>query len=460
LNILIKNGLIVNAGESVRADLYIEEDKIKAVASNITSNADEAIDAEGMYVLPGAIDPHTHISMEAGEITTKDDFKSGTAAAACGGITTILDFPEPAEGETLLDCIERKHKLAQGEAAVDYSFHPSITRSSSELIEEVERAIRDYGTPTFKIYMAYDIRADDLTILKVLQKTAKYGGLVMVHAENHSIIEFMTHKLANEGRTDLRYHPESRPSVAEEEAVSRAIKLAELTGAGLYIVHLSTRDALAKIREARARGVRVFAETCPQYLLLTEEKYELKGFEPAKYIISPPLRTARDNSALWNGIKSGDIQVAATDHCPFDFKGMKDRYGKKDFRKVPNGVPGVETLLMLLHSEGVVKGKISLGKMVEILSTNPARIFGLKEKGALLPGKDADVVVFDPGREFTIDHRKLHMNVDYNPYKGFKITGMPHLVYSRGRLVAKWEGKKMQFVGNPGWGRFVRRSIN
>jgi dihydropyrimidinase len=267
----------------------------------------------------------------------------------------------------------------------------------------------------------------------------------------------MNEVLAKEGKLEPYYHAVSRPNIAEEEAVSRAAKMVELTGSRIYIVHLSSKEGLWRVQEARNNGVDVYAETCPQYLLLDDERYKEPDFNGAKYVMSPPLRTKESNDALWEGLRVGDIQVVATDHCPFDFKGKKDMFGKDDYKKIPNGAPGIETLAMLLHSEGVVKGRISLERMVDVLSTGTARMFGLKDKGEIAVGKDADIVVFDPNQSFTISQDKLHMNVDYTPFEGVQITGMPSVVYSRGEKVARWNGDRMEFVGKVGHGRFVKR---
>lgn len=457
MSVLIKGGLVVTSTGSYVADVYADEGKITTIGSNLDMPADEVVDASGKYVLPGAIDPHTHIAMPFMGTYAQDDYETGTIAAACGGVTTLVDFDLQQKGESLLEAIERKQSWAAGKAAVDYSLHPAIMDPRPEVIEEIKSAVLDYGTPSFKIFMVYDFRVDDATMVKLLEETKKYGGLVQVHAENVYIIQHRNEVLAQEGKLDLYYHAVSRPNIAEEEAIARAAKMVELTGSRIYIVHLSSKEGLFKVKEARDRGIDVFAETCPQYLLLDEERYKEPNFEGAKYIMSPPLRSKESNEALWTGINSGDLQVIATDHCPFDFRGKKDMFGKDDYKKVPNGAPGVETLLMLMHSEGVVKGRISLERMVDIVSTGTARMFGLKDKGAIQVGKDADIVVFDPQQKFTISQDKLHMNVDYTPYEGREMIGMPSIVYSRGKKVAEWKNDKVDFVGEIGRGRFVKR---
>jgi dihydropyrimidinase len=458
MSVLFKGGTIVNATGRYVADVFADGDKIKAIGTDLDNPADEVVDAKGLYILPGAIDPHTHISMPFMGTYAQDDYQSGTIAAACGGVTCVVDFDLQQKGESLLQAIERKKALAEGKAVVDYSLHPAVMDPRPEVIAEVKKACQEYGTPSFKIFMVYDFRVDDATMIKLLEETKKYGGLVQVHAENVYIIQHMNEVLAKEGKLDPYYHAVSRPNIAEEEAIGRAAKMVELTGSRIYIVHLSSREGLWKVKEARDRGIDVYAETCPQYLVLDETRYKEPDWNGAKYVMSPPLRTKESNEALWIGLRGDDLQVVATDHCPFDFKGKKDMFGKDDYKKIPNGAPGIETLLMVVHSEGVAKGRISLERMVDVLSTGTARMFGLKDKGEIAVGKDADIVVFNPQQKFTITQSKLHMNVDYTPYEGMEITGMPSSVYSRGKRVARWNGKQMEFVGEAGRGRFIKRA--
>jgi dihydropyrimidinase len=457
MSVLFKGGTIVNATGRYVADVFADGDKIKAIGTNLDKPADEVVDAKGLYILPGAIDPHTHISMPFMGTYSQDDFETGTVAAACGGVTCLVDFDLQQKGESLLAALERQKALAQGKACIDYSLHLAVMDPRPEVVAEVKKACREYGTPSFKIFMVYDFRVDDATMIKLLEETKKHGGLVQVHAENVYIIQHMNEVLAKKGKLEPYYHAVSRPNIAEEEAIGRAAKMVELTGSRIYIVHLSSKEGLWKVKEARDRGIDVYAETCPQYLVLDERRYKEPDWNGAKYVMSPPLRTKESNEALWMGLRGDDLQVVATDHCPFDFKGKKDMFGKDDYKKIPNGAPGIETLLMVVHSEGVVKGRISLERMVDVLSTGTARMFGLKDKGEIAVGKDADVVVFNPQQKFTITQKKLHMNVDYTPYEGMKITGMPRSVYSRGKKVAQWNGKQMEFVGQLGRGRFIKR---
>jgi dihydropyrimidinase len=388
---------------------------------------------------------------------TDDDYETGTIAAACGGITSLIDFTMQQKGETLRDCIERKKEQATGKAAIDYSLHPGLTDPRDDIIDEIKNAILDYGTPSIKAYMVYSFRVDDDILIRLLEATGKHGGLLQVHAENPAVIGYLNGKFAGAGQLAPYYHALSRPPLAEEEAVAQVCKLTQLTGSRVYVVHLSSAAGLRQIRAARDNGIDVIAETCPQYLLLSEERYQEPDWGGAKYVMSPPLRTADNNDALWQGINSGDVHVIGTDHCPFSFKGQKDRYGKDDYKKIPNGAPGIETTLMMLHTEGVVKGRISLPKMVDILAARTARIFGLSQKGEVAVGKDADIVVFDPTQKFTVTNERLHMNVDYTPFEGWEVTGMPHLVFSRGKQVARWKNDHVEFIGEKGRGRFVKR---
>jgi dihydropyrimidinase len=457
MSVLFKGGTIVNATGRYVADVFADGDKIKAIGTDLDNPADEVVDAKGQYILPGAIDPHTHLCMPFMGTYAQDDYETGTIAAACGGVTCVVDFDLQQKGETLLEAIERKKALAEGKVAVDYSLHPAVMDPRPEVIEEVKKACRDYGTPSFKIFMVYDFRVDDATMIKLLEQTKEHGGLVQVHAENVHVIDHMNAVLAKEGKLDPYYHAVSRPNLAEEEAIYRASKMVEMSDSRIYIVHLSSKEGLWIVKQARDRGVKIYAETCPQYLLLDEERYKEPDWNGAKYVMSPPLRTKESNEALWEGLRGGDLQVVATDHCPFDFNGKKDMNGKDDYKVIPNGAPGIETLLIMLHSEGVAKGRISLEKMVDVLSTGTARMFGLKDKGEIAVGKDADIVVFDPDQKFTVTQSKLHMNVDYTPYEGFEVTGMPSAVYARGKKVSQWNGEQMDFVGEVGRGQFIKR---
>ena len=457
MSVLLKNGLVVTATGSYVADVHLEGDRIKAVGTGLAVKADETVDCTGKYILPGAIDPHTHIDMPFMGTTSADDWKTGSIAAACGGTTCIIDFNLQGKGETLRDAVEKQKAKADGKAVVDYSIHPGVTDARPDVIDEVKKAIHEYGTPSFKIFLFYDFRVDDYAMIRLLEETKKHGGLVQVHAESFDIIKRLNEQFAAAGTMGPMYHAKAHAVIAEEEAVSRAATAAEFTGSRIYIVHLSSGQGLWKIRKARDRGVGIYAETCPQYLTLNEDRYNEPNWGGAKYVMSPPLRPADSSEELWRGLRDGDVQTIGTDHCPFNFKGQKDMNGKDDYKKTPNGAPGIETMLMLMHSEGVVKGRISLERMVDVVSTGTARMFGLANKGAVAVGKDADIVVFDPKRKFTISQRKLHQNVDYTPWEGLEVTGTPEVVYSRGKRVAEWAGDQMKFVGEAGRGKFVKR---
>lgn len=457
MSVLLKNGLVVTAAGSYTADVYMEGERITTIGVGLAQKADETVDAAGKYILPGAIDPHTHIDMPFMGTTSADDWKTGSIAAACGGTTTIVDFSLQGKGEMLRDAVDRQKAKANGKTVVDYSIHPCVTDARPEVIDEVKKAIHEYGTPSFKIFLFYDFRVDDYTMIRLLEETKKHGGLVQVHAESFDMIRRRNEQLAAAGTLAPIYHAKAHAVLAEEQAVDRAAKAVEFTGSRIYIVHLSSGQGLWKVRKARDRGLLVYAETCPQYLTLTEERYNEPDWAGAKYVMSPPLRPQESCDELWQGLRDGDVQTVGTDHCPFNFKGQKDMNGTDDYRKIPNGAPGIETMLMLLHSEGVAKGRITLERMVDVLSTGTARMFGLATKGAVAVGKDADVVVFDPKRKFTLTQKKLHQNVDYTPWEGLQVTGTPDVVYSRGTRVAEWAGDQMKFVGEIGRGRFVKR---
>lgn len=458
MSVLIKNGTIVTTSGRYTADVFVEGEKIKNIGKNLDYKADETVDAKGKFILPGAIDPHTHISMPFMGTSAQDDYKSGTIAAACGGVTSVVDFDLQQKGESLYDAIERKKSWAAGKTCVDFSLHPAVMDPRPDVIAEVKKAAQEYGTPSFKIFMVYDFRVDDATMIKLLEETKKYGGLVQVHAENVYVIAHLNEVFEKEGKLTPYYHAKSRPNLAEEEAMMRAIKMVELTKSRIYFVHLSSKEGLWAVKEARDKGLDIYAETCPQYLLLDEERYNEPNWGGAKYVMSPPLRTQESLDALWVGLKGGDLQVVATDHCPFSFNGKKDMFGKEDYRKIPNGAPGIETLLPVMYTEAVGKGRLTLEQLVGVLSTNTARMFGLTEKGEISVGKDADIVVFDPNQKFKVTISKLHMNIDYTPFEGWELTGMPQFVYSRGKKVAEWQKDHVEFVGEPGWGKFVKRA--
>jgi dihydropyrimidinase len=449
---LIKGGTVVNSDTTTRADVLIDGERIASVGTELGVKADRTLDASGKWVIPGAIDVHTHMELPFGGTFAKDTFETGTRAAAFGGTTTIIDFAVQPRGGSLRQGLDAWMAKAQGKACVDYGFHMIISDVRDEVLSEMDTLV-DEGVTTFKLFTAYPgvFFSDDGAIFRAMQQTAKNGGLIMMHAENGLAIDVVAAQTFGEGKTDPYYHGTSRSPVMEGEATNRVIRLAEVAGVPVYIVHLSARHALNEVRRARDEGLPAFAETCPQYLFLTLDDLG-HGFEGAKFVCSPPLRPEDHHADLWQGLIRDDLQVVSTDHCPFDFHGQKD-LGKGDFRKVPNGLPGVENRVDLLHDGGVVGGRITPNRWVELISTAPARLFGLPNKGAVAPGMDADLVVYDPNRRHTISAKTHHMAVDYSCYEGRKVQGASDAVLSRGRVVV--EGGKWQ--SEAGWGKFLKR---
>ncbi len=454
--VLIQNGTIVNADASVKADLLIDGATIKEIRAGIPASAAETVvDATGLLVLPGGIDAHTHLDMPFGGSKSADDFLTGTRAAAIGGTTTIVDFAIQARGTKMRAALETWWKKAEGKACIDYGLHMIVTDLAGAGLEDMDALVGE-GVASFKLFMAYPnvLMVDDATIFKALRQTAKNGALVCMHAENGSVIDVIVRQALEEGKTAPIYHALTRPTRAEAEAVHRAIAMAEMAGVPIYIVHLSSEDALNQVREARDRGLPAFAETCPQYLLLSiEDNMESTGWEGAKYVFTPPLRERRNQPMLWDGLKTDNLQVVSTDHCPFCFKDQK-ALGKDDFTKIPNGGPGIENRLQLLHHHGVGQGNFSINRFVELVSTAPARIFGMyPKKGVLAVGSDADLVLWDPAEEYTISAATHHMRVDYSMFEGFRVRGNARDVYSRGELIVSGG----EFVGKAGRGNYLRR---
>src|SRR5271165_6476896 len=452
---LIQNGTVVTADRSFLADILIEGSTIREVRAGIpASPAHTVVDASGMLLLPGGIDVHTHLDMPFGGTTSSDDFLTGTRAAAIGGTTTIVDFAIQARGTRMREALDIWWQKAAGKACIDYGLHMIVTDLGGAGLEDMDELVRE-GVASFKLFMAYPgvLMVDDGTIFKALRQTAKNGALICMHAENGSAIDVFVQQALAEGKTAPVYHALTRPTKAEAEAVHRAIAMAEIAGAPVYIVHLSSEDALNQVREARDRGVPAFAETCPQYLLLSIEELERPNFQGAKYVFTPPLRPKHHQPKLWDGLKDDHLQVVSTDHCPFCFEDQKI-LGKDDFTKIPNGGPGVENRLQLLFHHGVNAGKISLNRFVELVSTTPARLFGLyPRKGELAPGSDADIVIWDPNAEHLISSKTHHMRCDYSMFEGFSVTGNAKMVLSRGEVIV--EGGRFQ--GRTGRGSFLRR---
>ena len=454
---LIRNGVLVTASDTFEADLLIENGKITQIGMDVVADdRTEIVDASGCYVIPGGIDPHTHLDMPFGGTVTADDFASGTAAAAYGGTTTILDFCLTQKGKPLIESLKEWHAKAKGKAAIDYGFHLMIGEMNDQVLGELPQVIEEEGVTSFKVFMAYknQFQADDGILYQTLQKAREYGALVMVHAENGDVIDLLVRQALAEGRTEPIHHALTRPSILEGEATGRAARLAALADSQLYVVHVTCAEAVEQIARMREMGYRIWGETCPQYLTLDQSIMDQPDFEGAKYVWSPPLREASHKDVLWNALKSGQLQTIGSDHCSFNFKGQKD-LGKNDFSKIPNGGPVIEDRLSILYSEGVAKGRISLNQWVDLCSTRASKLFGMfPQKGTLAVGTDADIVIFDPSISREISASTHHMNVDYSAFEGMQIQGCPITVLCRGEYVIK----DRQFAGVAGSGQYVKRA--
>jgi dihydropyrimidinase len=448
-DLVIRNGKLVSDKDCFIADIGISAGIIVNIGKNLTGH--ETIDASDKIVLPGAVDPHVHLEMPAGATTSSDNWESGTIAAACGGTTTILDFIEPEGDQTLQQAFDDRRKQALGRSVIDFGLHMTITSSDKKTLDQIPDIVTA-GIPSFKVYTTYDgFLLEDKELLEVMLAVRASNGTVMVHAENDAIIKHTQRTFLKEGKTSPRFHPLSRPDFAEGEAIHRVIALAKTAGVNLYIVHVSTALGADEITRAIADGMAITGETCPQYLLLTDMEYERAGFEGAKFVCSPPLRRTKDQSVLWKELSHGDIRTIGTDHCPFMFHGQKD-LGIDQFTKIPGGIPGIESRLSLLYTYGVEAGRITLNQWVELCCTNPAKSFGIyPQKGNLSVGADADLVIFDPKKEFTISNSRLHENVDYSPYEGMKLHGYPEKTIFRGNVVVQ----NGVYSGLKGSGRFL-----
>lgn len=452
---VIKNGNIFTATDSYVADILVEDEKVRTIGIDLVAQADKTVDATGKYVIPGGVDPHTHLDFPFAGTVTSDDFRTGTLAAAVGGTTSIVDFAVQRRGQALSEALETWHRKAEGKTAIDYGFHMIIVDLPDSRLPELDEMVQQ-GVASFKLFMAYpgSVMVDDATIFKALCRAANNGALVCLHAEHGHIIDVLVKSALAEGKTAPKYHAITRPPVTEAEATHRGIRMAELAGAPVYFVHLSCAEALREVQEARVRRKYVYAETCPHYLTLDNSLYEQEGFEGAKYVLTPPLRAKGHQEELWSGLRRDDLQVVSTDHCAFRFGDQKSM-GRSDFSKIPNGGPGIENRLSLLYTKGVASGLISMNRLVEVFSTAPAKLFGLfPRKGTIAVGSDADIVIFDPNEETTISARTHHMNIDYNMYEGMKVKGAPQVVLSRGNVIIE-DGK---YLGTPGDGRFLKRS--
>ncbi len=453
---LIANGTIVTADGSYQADILVDGETIAQIGADLAAagvTADETIDATGKYVIPGGIDAHTHMELPFGGTFAKDTFETGTRAAAFGGTTSIVDFAVQTKGQSLHEGLDVWHAKAEGNAVTDYGFHMIMSDVNDATLAEMDQLVAE-GVPDFKLFTAYPgvFLSPDDHIFRAMQQTKKNGGLILMHAENGPVIDILAAEQVAAGVTDPIGHGLARDSRLEGEATSRMIRLAEIAGVPVYFVHMSAKEALDALMAARNRGAMAWAETCPQYLYLTLDDLG-NGFNGAKFVCSPPLRTKDHAVELWNALKRDDLQVVGTDHCPFDFHGQKEM-GRGDFRKIPNGLPGVEERVDLMH-QAVVDGRLTKERWVDVVSTGPAKIFGMyPRKGLIAVGSDADLVVYDPNRSHVLSASTHHMDVDYSCYEGMTVQGGSDVVMSRGSIVVK-DG---EFTGRKGHGKFVKRT--
>jgi dihydropyrimidinase len=459
---LIKNGLVVTASEELHADVLISGEKVAALAASGSEVAQAwsrdtdmvVLDATGLYVIPGGVDAHTHMELPFGGTAASDTFQTGTQAAAWGGTTTIVDFAVQSVGRSLREGLDTWQAKADGQCAIDYAFHMILADVTDESLKEMDGLV-DEGITSFKLFMAYPgvFYSDDGKILRAMQRGADNGGLIMMHAENGPAIDVLVAQALAAGKTDPRYHGEVRRALLESEATHRAIQLARVAGAPLYVVHVSATEAVEELTRARDLGLNVFGETCPQYLFCSTDDLARPDFEGAKYVCSTPLRPQEHQAALWRALRGDDLSVISTDHCPFCFAGQKE-LGRGDFSKIPNGMPGVENRMDLLH-QAVVDGLISRRRWIELACATPARMFGLyPKKGTIVPGADADIVLYDPNGAYTMSAATHHMNVDYSAYEGTTVAGHSKTILSRGQVIID-DGR---YLGQAGHGRFTPRS--
>lgn len=464
-SVLIKGGRIVTAVDDYIADILVQDGKIEAIGRQLEVADADVHDATGLLVLPGGIDVHTHMEGPQGPAMNCDTYESGTIAAAFGGTTTIVDFAYQSKGDSAKQTLDNRLSLADPQVCIDYSFHLILVDVNRDVLAELPDLIDRDGISSFKMYMAYPdiLMVDDAAIFRTMRAVGDRGGMVNLHAENGQVIQVLIEEALEQGNTSPKYHMLTRPRLMEAEATHRAIRLAELAEVPVYIVHLSAPEALESVVEARDRGVLAFAETCPHYLFLDDQEYDRPGFESSKYVMTPPLRDHHCHHALWRGLRFDDLQIVATDHCPFCFNenslGLKysKALGKDNFNQIPNGAPGVETRLVLLYDGGVQAGKISLNRFVQLTSTAPAKMFGLfPRKGAIAVGSDADLVLFDPNQKQVLSAQTHHSRVDYSLFEGREVTGKVQKVFLRGRLLVDGD----RWYGEPGYGQFLPRSAS
>ncbi|AMH43849.1 MULTISPECIES: dihydropyrimidinase [Burkholderiaceae] len=460
---LIKGGRIITAVDDYVADILVEGERVVCIGLNLEGGEDaRVIDAAGLLVFPGGVDCHTHMENTFGPSVTADNFASGTRSAAFGGTTTIIDFALQTAGTSPLDAIARARGKADSKASIDYGFHVIVTHVDERVLGDMQYAIRHEGVSSFKMFMAYPgtVMSDDAAIFQAMRMVGQHGGMIALHAENGTIIDLLIKEALAQGHTAPKYHALTRPAIMEGEATHRGIKLAELAEAPVYFVHLSAKEALKHVIEARDLGIPVFAETCPHYLFFDESAYADESFDIARYVMSPPLRSKDAQNALWTALKTDDLQLISTDHCPYCMKeGHLGRvnqkpFGADDFSKIPNGVPGVETRMTVVYNGGVRPGRISLNRFVELMSTAPAKLFGLfPKKGTIAVGSDADIVLFDPDESHTISADTQHSDCDFTLFEGHRVTGRVKKVLLRGELLID----DNDWVGRSGGGEFVAR---
>jgi dihydropyrimidinase len=458
MSVLIRNGRIITAADDYVADVFIEDEAVSMIGHSLAVDADHVIDAGGKYVLPGAIDPHTHMEMPFGGTVSCDDFTSGTTSAAFGGTTAIVDFCMQQPGQSIPEALATWHeKIERCPPVIDVGFHLAVTDlRDAACPEDLARLPDEEGVTSFKLFMAYKgaIMVDDETLFRTMQVAADCGALVMVHAENGDAIDVLVKQALAEGKTEPRWHSVTRPPITEAEATNRAIKLAHLAGCPLYVVHVSCEEAIEPVAAARAAGWRIWGETCTQYLFIDEHHLAEPDFAGAKYVFTPPPRPRENQEHLWRALAGGVLSAVSSDHAPFNLATQKT-LGRDDFSKIPNGAPGVENRLHMLHHFGVREGRLSMNELVELCAANPARLFGLfPRKGTIAVGSDADIVVFDPDKPVTISASSHHSNIDYNIYEGTEVIGAPEVVLVRGHVVIDGD----ELVASPGTGRFLHRA--
>jgi len=456
MSVLIRGGRVITATDDYVADLFVEDERISLIGATLDVTADRVIDAAGKYVLPGGVDPHTHLDMPFGGTVTIDDVESGQTAAAFGGTTTHVDFIIQPKGATFAEAIDEWRAKANGKQVIDMGYHMAITDLDEGGTLEELAGLPDQGITSYKLFMAYKgaLMVDDETLFRAMEVAAESGALVMVHAENGDLIDVLVRQALEAGNTEPLYHALTRPPEAEGEATNRAIQLAHVAGAPLYVVHVTCREAVEPIARARENGWDVWGETCTQYFFNSLEDIEKPDFEGAKYVYSPPVRDKSNWDVLWNAVRTDALSAISTDHCAFLWDGQKTM-GRDDFSKIPNGGPGLENRLHMIHEFGARKGRITLNRMVELLSTNPAKLFGLyPRKGTIAVGSDADIVIFDPEKRLTISSATDHSKTDYNLYEGTEVTGTPEIVLLRGNVLVEGD----ELVAQPGIGRYVARA--